>query len=168
MGKELLTMLESDVRIVQLEPMNMAMASGFGPSPEGEAWKKLQTWASSQGLLDNLGAHRYFGYNNPSPAPGSPNYGYDQWMTVGQEVKASLEVRLFNFPGGLYAVTRCQLKNITETWGQLALWRENSPYLGADHQWLEECLTPEVFLKQTVTPVEEAVFDLYLPVQTED
>lgn len=161
-------MPDLDVRIVQLESMNIAMASGFGPSPEEEAWKKLQTWATSQGLLDNPKAHRYFGYNNPSPAPGSPNYGYDQWMTVDGEVKPSTGVKLFNFPGGLYAVTRCQLKNITETWGQLALWRENSHYLEADHQWLEECLTPEVFLAQSATPLEEAVFDLYLPVQVED
>ena len=79
--------MDEQVRIVRLEPMRVACASGFGPSPEGEAWDTLIGWAKSQGLLDDLDALRFFGYNNPDPSPGSPNYGYDQWVTAGPDAK---------------------------------------------------------------------------------
>ncbi|NNK92581.1 MAG: MerR family transcriptional regulator, partial [Acidimicrobiia bacterium] len=72
-------MTEGDVRIVELEAMRVAAALGFGPEPESEAWGKLMTWARATNHLD--GTQRYFGFNNPNPMPGSPNYGYEQWMT---------------------------------------------------------------------------------------
>ncbi|HEX2910652.1 MAG TPA: GyrI-like domain-containing protein [Chloroflexia bacterium] len=156
-----------EVRIVRLDAMEVVSTLGFGPSPEELAWKQIQTWADSYGLLSSLKAHRFFGFNNPSPAPGSPNYGYEQWMTVNQEVKPSGKIKLYRFPGGLYAVTRCQLRTITDSWKQLALWRESTPYRSGDHQWLEECLTPEIFLFETGRMPEEAMFDLYLPIVSE-
>ncbi|NIQ80558.1 MAG: hypothetical protein GTN93_21190, partial [Anaerolineae bacterium] len=44
-------MTELDVRIVELEPMRVASAYGFGPSPEGVAWDKMQAWAREEDLL---------------------------------------------------------------------------------------------------------------------
>ena len=76
---------ELDVRIVKLEPMRVASAYGFGTSPEEEAWGKLLAWARAKDLLNE--DVRFFGFNNPNPSPGSPNYGYEQWMTVGQDVE---------------------------------------------------------------------------------
>ena len=71
-----------DVRIVQLEPLRVASALGFGPSPEAIAWEKILGWARQNGLPDAAStgatgkpAPRFFGFNNPSPSPGSPNYG---------------------------------------------------------------------------------------------
>ena len=152
-------MSQSEVRIVHLEPMRVAGAHGFGESPEGEAWDKLLAWANPKGLLDDREAVRFFGFNNPNPSPGSPNYGYDQWMTVGPEVEGEGDVKILDFPGGLYAVTRCEgLSNIGEVWKRLVTWREDSPYKKAHHQWLEEYLSP-----LGVQP-EEFVFDLYLPI----
>jgi hypothetical protein len=69
------------MQIVKLEPLRVASAWAFGPQPEGAAWEILQTWAQARGLLHD-GA-RIFGFNNPSPAPGSPNYGYEYWLEVG-------------------------------------------------------------------------------------
>ncbi|MGD9101629.1 MAG: GyrI-like domain-containing protein [Anaerolineae bacterium] len=150
-------MSKLEVRIVRLDPLRVASAYGFGPSPEGIAWDKLLGWVRSKGL--DLSQHRFFGFNNPDPSPGSPNYGYEQWITVGPEVEAEGEIRVQAFHGGLYAVTRCEsLETIGQAWKQLFQWRETSKYKFAHHQLLEECLSdPE-------GPESELVLDLYLPI----
>lgn len=157
-------MSDLEVRVVSLDPMTVASTLGFGPNPEESAWNALGRWAETNGLLEDLGACRFYGFNNPSPSPGSPNYGYEQWMVVAADVQPGDGVQIKDFPGGLYAVTRCQLKDITEVWGQLAVWCENSPYTLAQHQWLEECLTPELLIPDMDARAAEAVFDLYLPI----
>ena len=101
----------------------------------------------------------FFGFNNPSPEPDSPNYGYEQWMTVGPYVTGGAGVQIKEFAGGLYAVTRCEgLQTITDTWHWLATWCEGSPYVMGQHQWLEECFTPGA------ERIEDYVFDLFLPI----
>jgi len=151
-------MSELDVRIVQMEPMRVASALGYGASPEPQAWEKILAFAESKGLDPE--AARFFGFNNPTPSPGSPNYGYEQWMTIGPDVEAEGEITIKEIPARLYAVTRFKgLSNIGQVWQQLVTWFEDSPYKKPPHwhQCLEELLTsPDV-------PPEEYVFDLYLP-----
>ena len=110
-----------DVRIVQLEPMRVASAYGFGASPEGIAHEKMQTFLKAKSLLDGYGTkYRHFGFNNPNPAPGSPNYGYEIWTEIGSDVQPEGDIRIVDFPGGLYAVTRFEnLENIGRVWGNL-------------------------------------------------
>lgn len=152
-------MSELEVRIAKLAPLRVACTHGFGESPEKVATEKVLPFAEARELLDREGA-RWFGFNNPDPSPGSPNYGYDVWISVGPEVEAEGEVTIQEFPGGLYAVARCEgLQNIGEVWKRLCTWREDSPYKKAHHQWLEELLVippPE--------RLEDFVFDLYLPI----
>lgn len=150
-----------EVRIVKLEPLRVARFHGYGEGPEDIAWGKLEAWAKPKGLLDFTEAHRIFGFNNPNPAPGSPNYGYEFWMTVTPEETAGEDVEIIAFPGGLYAVARCEVRapweDIPGTWQQLVAWRENSPYKAAHHQWLEQHVHVE---KAGV----EFMLDLYLPI----
>ncbi len=80
-------MNELDVRIVRLEPMRVASFHGFGTSPEHEAARKLIAWAKPGSLLDAPNKHRIFGFDNPCPSPGSPNYGYEFWITIEPYVK---------------------------------------------------------------------------------
>ncbi|HEY4720932.1 MAG TPA: effector binding domain-containing protein, partial [Anaerolineae bacterium] len=122
-------------------------------------WDTLLEWAGRHNLLSR--PHRFFGYNNPDPSPGSPNYGYDQWITVGPEIQAEGAIKLKELPGGLYAVARCGVQNIPPTWKQLVVWCEASKYHMAHHQWLEECLTP---MTPGSLPLEQMQFDLYLPI----
>ncbi len=148
-----------DVRIMRLEPSRVVAAYAFGSSPEIYAWESLLSWAKSKGLLNVPTLPRFFGFNNPLPDPGSPNYGYEQWMTVAPDVTANGEVQAKEFSGGLYAVTRCRLSEIRETWKRLTEWNEEGPYRLAHHQWLEECLTPPV-----IGTERDLVYDLYLPI----
>ena len=155
-------MSELDVRIVGLEPMRVASFWGFGESPEREAWDRLLAWARPRGLLEDLATHRLFGFNNPSPSAGSPNYGYETWIVVDAGTEAEGGAKIVDFDGGLYAVTRCvvpkgQFDVIGVTWQRLVSWREDSRFKCAAHQWLEETVPMEL-------PGTEFVLDLYLPI----
>jgi AraC family transcriptional regulator len=155
-------MSESKVRIVELPPLRVASAQAYGPSPEEGAWEKLTAWAKPKGLLDDREAHRIFGFNNPDPSPGSPNYGYEFWIVVSPEVEPEGEIKIVDFPGGRYAVTRCEtrgdMEKIGEGWRRLVVWREKSAHGPAYHQWLEE------FMGYTDEAEKELVLDLYMPI----
>ena len=161
-------MSEYEVRIVKLEPIHVASLHGFGKEPENQAWEKLVTWAKPKGYLDDLKTHRIFGFNNPNPSPGSPNYGYEFWMVVDQDEKPENEVEIKDFPGGLYAVGLCAVKDdpgkeIPEAWQKLVHWQENSPYRQGSHQWLEEHVEP-MEAGGIETPAGKFALDLYLPI----
>jgi AraC family transcriptional regulator len=160
-------MTELDVRIIRLEPIRVAAALGFGESPEPLAWKKILSWAESMGLLK--GDVRFLGFNNPNPSPGSPNYGYEQWITVGAGVQGKGEIEVKEFPGGLYAVVRCKgLQNIPSIWKELASWVETSTYKMGQHPWLEESMAPPRSIAdlENLSP-EALVLDLYCPIADE-
>ena len=137
-------MSDMNVRIVNLPPMRVACVNGFGEGPEGIAFDKMKAWAQAHNLLEE--PHRLFGYNNPDPSPGSPNYGYDIWLTVDESLQADGDARIVDFPGGLYAVTRIEVKNpgddIPGAWQKLVKWMESSRYRHGRHQWLEEHIGP--------------------------
>lgn len=155
-------MSELDVRILTLEPMRVASAHAYSASPEGEAWDKLIAWAMPKGLLEDPAAHRIFGFNNPNPSPGTPNYGYEFWIQVGPSVEGEGEITIKEFSGGRYAVTRCDsLPQIGQVWQQLAAWSQGSPYTHGTHQWLEEHISPAPTAPQSES---ELVLDLYLPI----
>jgi DNA gyrase inhibitor GyrI len=164
-------MNDLDVRIVNLEPMRVASALGYGESPEEIAWDKIVTWSRSKGMLDDLKACRFFGFNNPNPSPGSPNYGYEQWIVIDRDVEAEGDIEIKDFPGGLFAVARCQLSTIGEIWKQLVLWQEDSNYKMGNLQCLEEALNPELFItSEGMLPITESMFgqfslDLYLSIE---
>jgi DNA gyrase inhibitor GyrI len=150
-----------DVRIISLPALRVASFHAFSSSPEQDAWKKMESWAKPKGLLEKQGQKRIFGFNNPDPSPGSPNYGYEFWITVSPEVLPEAGVQIKEFSGGLYAVTRCEVgdpgDDIYATWQKLVAWLENSSYKHGMHQWLEEHLFVEI-------PGKVFVLDLFLPI----
>ena len=150
-----------DVRIETLPPMRVISSYGFGSSPEAIAHEKMNAFLEAKGLLKGYGSEiAHYGFNNPSPSSGSPNYGYEIWAVVPPEVEPEGDLRLVQFAGGLYAVTRFEnLENIGSVWMELVKWRENSRYNQAHHQWLEHLLNP-------LEPDQSKfVFELYLPVK---
>jgi effector-binding domain-containing protein len=152
-------MSDLEVSIVDLPPMRVASALGYGTQPEGEAWRLILEFAAQRDI--DLATARFFGFNNPSPSPHGPHYGYEQWITVGPEVEGTDAVEIKERPGGRYAVTTFQgLEHITATWQALVRWFEDSglarPVNG------EECL--EELHSPNVGPPATWVFDLYLPV----
>jgi AraC family transcriptional regulator len=132
------------VRIVRLEPLRVACARAISSSPERDAWSILTEWARSKGLAGQEG-YRLFGFNNPSPTPGNPVYGYEVWMTAGPEVEPEDSIGVRAFAGGLYAVTRIRPRSgeeISPTWHALHRWVVAAGHRHGSHQWLEEHLGP--------------------------
>ena len=151
-------MSEIEVKIVELEPMRMISAYGFGAEPETIAWEKIMAFAEKNGVDLADAAMTTYGFNNPNPCKGSPNYGYEIWLPVAEDVAPEGDLRVVDFSGGLYAVTNFQgIENIGSAWQELVKWREGSKYKPAHHQWLEELLSYEV-------PPEDFVFNIYLPI----
>ena len=149
-----------DVRVVRLEPMRVACVNGYGDGPESIAFNKMRAYVKAAGLDTDGKQHRFFGYNNPNPSAGSPNYGYDVWVTVDPDAQPEEGVRMIDFPGGLYAVTSIRPvtgEEIPGAWQKLALWRENSRYRGSKHQWLEE------HIGDIEKSFPDLTLDLYLP-----
>jgi len=156
-------MRDLEVRMVELPPMRVASFLGFGPEPERLAWDALLPWARGKGLLEDLDAHPLYGFNNPDPSAGSPNYGYETWIRLDPDTEVEEGVKVIDFPGGTYAVTRCPVPKgdfdvIGTTWKRLVAWREDSQYRCGSHQWLEQSLPDS-------DPNLEFVLDLYLPVR---
>jgi DNA gyrase inhibitor GyrI len=146
-----------DVRIVRLEPLRVVASHDFGKSPEEIAIGQLLKWMETQGIDPTKG--RFFGFNNPSPSAGSPNYGYEQWLVLeGDDITVGEGLEIKDFPGGLYAVTASTLEDIGLTWKKLARWCEESRYELAHHQWLEEALT------SLTLPPKDIRFNLYAPI----
>jgi AraC family transcriptional regulator len=154
---------DQEIRIVTLPAMRVAAFHAFGSSPETEAKKKVVTWAKSHGDWKEAPAVRIFGFNNPDPSEGSPNYGYELWLTIGPNVQSDDETKIKDFPGGLYAVLHCDVtanpwEIIPSSWGKLAKWLESSQYKFGNHQWLEE------HLSRFESNDKSFVLDLYLPI----
>jgi DNA gyrase inhibitor GyrI len=156
-------MEQLEVSIVTLPPMRVACINGFGAEPESQAFDKMKAWAKARALLGK--SYRLFGYNNPDPTPGSPNYGYDVWITVDKSVKADGEAHIIEFPGGLYAVTRCEVKkpweDIPAAWQNMVKWMEGSRYHHGHHQWLEE----HIGLLDVQGGEQPFTLDLHLPIR---
>ncbi len=150
-----------EVRIVKLEPMRVAYATAFGAEPEMMAWNVLRGWAKEKGLLARPQEPRCFGFNNPDPTPGSPNYGYEVWMEVAQDQAVEPPVQVKQVEGGVYAVTRAVgVAAIYDTWQKLVAWVETSPYTPV---WNRQCL--EEHIRVFDVPLEELTLDLYMPVR---
>ncbi|NIM49048.1 MAG: hypothetical protein GTO22_07285 [Gemmatimonadales bacterium] len=152
-----------DVHIVDLPPMRVATTRALGNSPEDEAWEKLRAWAEPRGLLDDLQRHPVYGYNNPPPVPGRPDYGYEFWIKVDPDAEPEGDVELKDFGGGRYAVTSCRLHgdpegSVPEVWQKLLGWVESSGHTWRHTHELEGLLNPEA-------PHEQILLDLYLPIE---
>ena len=150
-----------NVRIVRLPALRVACVNGYGEGPEGIAFAKMRAYIQEKGFATDGQQHRFFGFNNPNPSAGSPLYGYDVWVTVDDSVQSEGEVKVLNFPGGLYAVRSIRPitgEEIFPAWQELVAWREASPYRPASHQWLEEHIG-DINLE-----FPDLTLDLYMPI----
>ena len=156
-------MENQDVSIVSLPPMRVASFYAFSSSPEAEAWTMMVAWAKAHACWQDHPKTRIFGFNNPDPSVGSPNYGYEYWLTIDPSIQQDNDPTVKDFPGGLYGVLRCEVSEkpweiIPNSWKILVKWLESSHYKHGNHQWLEEHLT------RSESNEQGFVLDLYIPI----
>jgi DNA gyrase inhibitor GyrI len=151
------------VEVRKLPAMSVIAAQVTSAQPEADAWSKLAAWAEPAGLLKDPAAHPLFGFNNPSPEPDKPMYGYEVWIRVDPGTAAVSGLERKGFPGGRYAVTTCRLHgdphgSLPEVWQQLVKWTEEHGYRWRPTHELEHLLNPDA-------PERELVLELYLPIE---
>ena len=148
-----------DVTITRLEPMYYASAYGYGDAPELEALRHLSDWAGPKGLLHSAETVLY-GFNNPFPTEIRPRYGYELWLGVPPGTEPEGNIRMGEFFGGTYAVTRCAgVQNLPSNWVELAVWLESSDRTPTGMPGFERYVSP------LDTPFEDFVFELCLPLR---
>jgi len=157
-------MSETEIKVVQFPPSRVASFHGFGEGPELQALEKMKAWSEARGYYHDRKAHRVLGFDNPPPSPGSPNYGYEVWVTVSDDEPAAEGVEFKDFDGGLYAVLRTDVRDpwqdIPKAWETLVRWQESSKYHMGSHQCFEEHLDipsvhPGGFVLEQCLPIVE-------------
>ena len=155
-------MIDLDVEMVDLESMHVVAAMGYGVEPEYEAWDSILEFARDQQIDPWDHTHRFFGFNNPDPMPDRSAYGYEQWMTVAEDVEAFPPLETKEVSGGRYAMAHIRgLDSIGEAWQSLVQW--------CDQHGLEVATGCEPCLEEVLTPIDQPTdtwdVNLYLAVR---
>ena len=161
LNNNVIKLTDNDVRLIKLQPMRVAYYRHISTSPEGDAWDVMNKWVKAKGL-DQLFSTRYFGFDNPSPKEGQPEYGYEVWVNVSDDVEESGEIKIKDVPGGLYAVTTTFGPEIPQRWRALVQWVKDGNKYGMAHQ---QCLEEHLVSDDVSNDFEVMQLDLYLPVR---
>jgi DNA gyrase inhibitor GyrI len=155
------------IEIENFETLKAVYIHALTDTPEEDAWKTIQTWAITQGLLNKQKGTRVFG-RNTYPTNNPEPHGYELYITVKEPTTVKGDLKKGEIPGGLYAVLKStNIKGFTHSWPQLWRWLEESQYkfIGWDKSengWVngfEEYLNPFNELPQS-----EWLFNLMIPV----
>ena len=74
---------------------------------------------------------RLFGFNNPAPKPGEETHGYEEWLTVPDDMEIPPPLTKKRFSGGLYAAYTIRFPDFQE-WDFLFDWAEDNAEYQAD------------------------------------
>ena len=155
-----------NVRIVRLPAMTVAAYCAVSATPEIDCAKVFDPFVLDNGLHKKSG-FRSFGFNNPEPTEGSPEYGYETWVTIPEDFNVPTSFTKKQFDGGLFASVSATLNEIGERWTQLYNWCKSSEKYDFDFsvQWLEELsMDYEEFISEQ-TPDGEKQLDLLMPIK---
>ena len=114
------------VRILRLPPCTVASYHYIGENPEEAVGEVVTRFVQESGLYEKKPDARMFGFNHPNPGVLENGiHGYEDWVTVPEdmEVKAPMEKK--QFPGGLYAVMTIPFPEF-HLWETLTKWVNKS------------------------------------------
>jgi len=162
------------VRIVQLPPFTVASYHFVGKDPEATVGDVVAKIIKDIKLYEIKPDARMFGFNRPNPSPDREHHGYEDWVTIPDDMDVPAPLVKKRFPGGLYAVHAIKFGDFHE-WGDLAKWVQGSdkyepnyPPEGEEimNGGLEEHLN-WVYANHLGWPEEwlDGCMDLYLPVK---
>jgi len=133
MGKELVEK-GSCVRIVLLPPCTVAAYQFIGDNPEETAGEVMSAFIRSSGLYEKKPDARMFGFNHPDPNPGDGGHGYEEWVTIPDDMEVAEPLTKKQFGGGLYAAYTISFPDFHE-WRFLAEWvKDNETYQADYHE----------------------------------
>jgi DNA-binding transcriptional MerR regulator/DNA gyrase inhibitor GyrI len=114
-----------DVRIITLPPFTVASYHFIGANPEETVGGVMGKWLTEADLYTKKPDARMFGFNHPNPSPDREGHGYEDWVTIPDDMEVPAPLVKKRFPGGLYAVHSIVFGDFHE-WAWLSEWAENS------------------------------------------
>lgn len=128
------------VRIVLLPPCTVASYQFEGDDPEEKVGEVMDRFIRSSRLYEIKPDARLIGFNNPEPKPGSDYHGYEDWVTIPDDMEVPHPLVKKHFDGGLYAAYTINFPDFYE-WNFLKEWVNNNEKYQEDYRdYLEEHL----------------------------
>jgi len=117
-----------NVRILMLPPFTAAAYHYVGAEPEEKVGAVMSEFVQNSGLYEIKPDARLFGFNHPSPSGPESVYGYEDWVTVPEDMEIPAPLTRKHFQGGLYAVLTIDFPDFYR-WQSLASWAaDNEQY----------------------------------------
>ncbi len=115
-----------NVRIVQLPPFTAASYQYIGENPEDKVGDMMFRFIQESRLYEIKPDSRLFGFNHPNPGILENGlYGYEDWVTIPDDMELKEPLVKKKFPGGLFAVTSMTFPDF-HVWQELAQWVQES------------------------------------------
>ncbi|MDE5802281.1 MAG: effector binding domain-containing protein [Lachnospiraceae bacterium] len=122
----------STVRIVLLAPCTVASYQYVGDNPEEKVGDVMDEFIRSSRLYEKKPDARLFGFNNPEPQPGNDFHGYEDCVTIPDDMEVPQPLVKKHFTGGLYAAYTINFPDFYE-WQFLTEWVEKNEQYQMDY-----------------------------------
>lgn len=117
-----------NVRIVLLPTCTVASYHFKGENPEETVGAQMDKFVRESRLYELKPDARLFGFNHPNPSANSPQYGYEDWVTIPEDMEVPAPLIKKYFAGGLYAAHTIKFGDFHE-WSLLSKWvSDNEKY----------------------------------------
>lgn len=117
-----------NVRIVLLPACTVASYHFIGENPEETVGEQMDKFVRESHLYELKPDARLFGFNHPNPSANSPQYGYEDWVTIPEDMEVPAPLIKKHFAGGLYAAHTIKFGDFHE-WNLLSKWvSDNEKY----------------------------------------
>lgn len=117
-----------NVRIVLLPACTVASYHFKGENPEETVGAQMDKFVRESRLYELKPDARLFGFNHPNPSANSPQYGYEDWVTIPEDMEVPAPLIKKYFAGGLYAAHTIKFGDFHE-WSLLSKWvSDNEKY----------------------------------------
>lgn len=114
-----------NVRVVLLPPCTIASYHFVGENPEETVGDVVDKFVRESKLYEKKPDARMFGFNHPNPSPSRPHHGYEDWVTIPDDMEVQEPLVKKRFEGGMYAVHTIAFPDFHE-WKLLSKWVEES------------------------------------------
>lgn len=114
-----------NVRVVLLPPCTIASYHFIGENPEETVGAEIDKFVRESKLYEKKPDARMFGFNHPNPSPIRPHHGYEDWVTIPDDMEVPAPLVKKRFEGGMYAAHTIVFPDFHE-WKLLSRWVEES------------------------------------------
>jgi len=125
------------VRMVLLPPCTVASYHYIGENPEENVGNVMDKFVRESKLYEIKPDARLFGFNHPNPSPTRESYGYEDYVTIPDDMEVPAPLTKKKMEGGLYVALTIDFPNFQE-WELLTDWVNKSEIYEANYSELGE------------------------------